>query len=69
MPALRIMIQGTGSYVGRSVVTTALCRYFQQHLYQLLESDAASAGVWGDSSNQGQTFGGVAGTADDKAAG
>ena len=25
-----IMIQGTGSYVGKSVVTAALCRYFRQ---------------------------------------
>lgn len=30
MSARRIMIQGTGSYVGKSVVTAALCRYFLQ---------------------------------------
>jgi adenosylcobyric acid synthase len=30
MPARKIMIQGTGSYVGKSVVTAALCRYFRQ---------------------------------------
>lgn len=30
MPARAIMIQGTGSYVGKSVVTAALCRYFRQ---------------------------------------
>jgi adenosylcobyric acid synthase len=28
MPALRIMVQGTGSYVGKSVITAAICRYF-----------------------------------------
>jgi len=26
----RIMVQGTGSYVGKSVVTAALCRYFRE---------------------------------------
>jgi adenosylcobyric acid synthase len=30
MPARKIMIQGTGSYVGKSVVTAALCRYFHK---------------------------------------
>jgi adenosylcobyric acid synthase len=30
MTARKIMIQGTGSYVGKSVVTAALCRYFRQ---------------------------------------
>ncbi|HTV56046.1 MAG TPA: cobyric acid synthase, partial [Terriglobia bacterium] len=30
MPARKIMIQGTGSFVGKSVVTAALCRYFRQ---------------------------------------
>ena len=29
MAARPIMIQGTGSYVGKSVVTAALCRYFR----------------------------------------
>jgi adenosylcobyric acid synthase len=30
MSARKIMIQGTGSHVGKSVVTAALCRYFHQ---------------------------------------
>src|SRR5487761_57814 len=30
MAARKIMIQGTGSYVGKSVVTAALCSYFRQ---------------------------------------
>lgn len=30
MSARKIMIQGTGSYVGKSVVTAAFCRYFRQ---------------------------------------
>ncbi len=30
MSARRIMVQGTGSYVGKSVVTAALCRYFHE---------------------------------------
>ncbi|HTV56976.1 MAG TPA: cobyric acid synthase [Terriglobia bacterium] len=30
MSARKIMIQGTGSYVGKSVVTAALCRYFHK---------------------------------------
>jgi adenosylcobyric acid synthase len=35
MPALRIMVQGTGSYVGKSVITAALCRYFYKHGYRV----------------------------------
>jgi adenosylcobyric acid synthase len=35
MPALRIMVQGTGSYVGKSVVTAALCRYFYRQGYRV----------------------------------
>ena len=35
MPALRIMVQGTGSYVGKSVVTAALCRYFSKQGYRV----------------------------------
>jgi adenosylcobyric acid synthase len=35
MPALRIAIQGTGSYVGKSVVTAALCRYFFKQGYRV----------------------------------
>ncbi|HXM09170.1 MAG TPA: cobyric acid synthase [Terriglobales bacterium] len=35
MPALRIMVQGTGSYVGKSVVTAALCRYFFKRGYRV----------------------------------
>ena len=30
MKARRIMVQGTGSYVGKSVITAALCRYFHE---------------------------------------
>ena len=35
MPARKIMIQGTGSYVGKSVVTAALCRYFRQEGFRV----------------------------------
>ncbi|HTU42400.1 MAG TPA: cobyric acid synthase [Candidatus Aquilonibacter sp.] len=35
MPALKIMVQGTGSYVGKSVVTAALCRYFFRQGYRV----------------------------------
>jgi adenosylcobyric acid synthase len=35
MPALRIMVQGTGSYVGKSVITAALCRYFYKQGYRV----------------------------------
>ena len=35
MNARRIMIQGTGSYVGKSVVTAALCRYFWEEGYRV----------------------------------
>jgi adenosylcobyric acid synthase len=35
MSARRIMIQGTGSYVGKSVVTAALCRYFRQEGFRV----------------------------------
>jgi len=30
MTERRVMVQGTGSYVGKSVVTAALCRYFRE---------------------------------------
>ena len=35
MAARSIMIQGTGSYVGKSVVTAALCRYFRQEGFRV----------------------------------
>lgn len=35
MAARKIMIQGTGSYVGKSVVTAALCRYFRQEGFRV----------------------------------
>jgi len=35
LPARPIMIQGTGSYVGKSVVTAALCRYFRQEGFRV----------------------------------
>src|SRR5262245_45530826 len=33
--AQTIMIQGTGSHVGKSVITAALCRYFRQQGYRV----------------------------------
>lgn len=35
MTARRIMVQGTGSYVGKSVVTAALCRYFREEGFRV----------------------------------
>lgn len=35
MAARTIMIQGTGSYVGKSVVTAALCRHFQPQGFRI----------------------------------
>jgi adenosylcobyric acid synthase len=35
MAARKIMIQGTGSYVGKSVVAAALCRYFRQEGFRV----------------------------------
>lgn len=35
MSGRRIMIQGTGSYVGKSVVTAALCRYFREEGFRV----------------------------------
>ncbi|HEX5483319.1 MAG TPA: cobyric acid synthase [Terriglobia bacterium] len=35
MPARMIMIQGTGSYVGKSVVTAAFCSYFRQEGFRV----------------------------------
>ncbi len=35
MSARKIMIQGTGSHVGKSVVTAALCRYFHQEGFRV----------------------------------
>ena len=34
MQAKTIMIQGTGSYVGKSVITAALCRIFKSDGYK-----------------------------------
>ncbi len=36
MPANAIMIQGTGSHVGKSLLTAALCRIFKQDGYRVL---------------------------------
>ncbi len=35
MAAKKIMIQGTGSYVGKSVITAALCRYFREEGFRV----------------------------------
>lgn len=35
MTARRIMVQGTGSYVGKSAMTAALCRYFYKQGYRV----------------------------------
>ncbi|MCK4419519.1 AAA family ATPase, partial [Candidatus Aerophobetes bacterium] len=35
MLAKRIMIQGTGSGVGKSIITAALCRIFRQDGYKV----------------------------------
>lgn len=35
MSARRIMVQGTGSYVGKSVVSAALCRYFREEGFRV----------------------------------
>ena len=35
MSVRRIMIQGTGSHVGKSVITAALCRYFREQGFRV----------------------------------
>jgi len=35
MAAKKIMIQGTGSHVGKSVITAALCRYFREEGFRV----------------------------------
>jgi adenosylcobyric acid synthase len=35
MAAKKIMIQGTGSYVGKSVITAGLCRYFREEGFRV----------------------------------
>ena len=35
MDAKKMMIQGTGSYVGKSVIAAALCRYFREQGYRV----------------------------------
>jgi len=43
MSALPIMVQATGSYVGKSVIAAALCRYFYRQGYRVAGRTPAKA--------------------------